>query len=144
LEQAKSKHDTVLEVALLAEAPKQFECFERARLKREKSKAKWQREEIDSRVADVKLKAGELRRQYNPELIRINTILDRKYASQPLRLRCPVCGEGDKGNKMNGKPWCFKCNSSLESPNLSHKRFPSPKVLPKTKRFDVTFRRLDE
>ncbi|GAH68856.1 unnamed protein product, partial [marine sediment metagenome] len=28
-------------------------------------------------------------------------------------LVCPVCGEGDEGNRMNGKPWCMKCNAPL-------------------------------
>ena len=35
--------------------------------------------------------------------------------NESKRLHCPVCGEGDKGNKMNGKPWCFKCNVPLVS-----------------------------
>jgi len=28
-------------------------------------------------------------------------------------IMCPVCGSDDKGNKVNGKPWCLKCNVML-------------------------------
>jgi len=31
------------------------------------------------------------------------------------KLVCPCCGEGDNGNRMNGKPWCIKCNVALAS-----------------------------
>lgn len=135
-----------LEAALLAEAPKQWEHFQRNRLKRAKGKAKWQREidEIDGKVADVKARTEELRRQYNPELMRINANLERKLGVPVGGLRCPKCGEPDRHNKMNGKPWCMKCNIALESPFLVKKHSPDVKVLPKAKRLDVTFRRLDE
>lgn len=28
-------------------------------------------------------------------------------------LRCPECGDVDHHNRMNGKPWCMKCNCVL-------------------------------
>jgi len=31
------------------------------------------------------------------------------------KLTCPKCKENDKGNKLNGCPWCIKCNIPLES-----------------------------
>ena len=134
-----------LETALLAEAPKQWERVQRNKLKRQKGKAKWQREidEIDGKVADVKARAEELRRQYDPELMRITANLDSKNGMS-LGLQCSKCHEPDRGNKMNGKPWCMKCNVALESPFLVKKRLPDMKLLPKTKRLDVTFRGLDE
>jgi formylmethanofuran dehydrogenase subunit E len=129
---------------LLAEAPKQFEHFQRNRQKRERGKQRWQREidEIDDKVYDA-IKTEELRRQHNPELIRINSLLERKVTSVG-GLRCPKCGEPDRENKMNGKPWCVKCNVALESPFLVKKRLLEVKVLPKSKRLDLTFRGLNE
>jgi len=134
-----------LEAALLAEAPKQWKRFQKNKLKREKGKAKWQREidEIDGKVADAKAHVEELRRQYDPELMRINANLGRKYGVSG-GLKCPVCGEENHGNVMNGKPWCMKDNVALESPFLVKKHLLDVKVLPKQKRLDVTFRGLDE
>ena len=138
--------NSVLEVALLAEAPEQWKHFQEKRLKRQKGKAKWQREidEIEGKVADVKVRVEELRRQYDPELMRITANLDRKMDTPVGGLRCPKCGEPDKHNKMNGKPWCIKCNVALESPFQVKKRLPDMKALPKSKRLDVTFKGLDE
>jgi len=138
--------ESVLEVALLAEAPKQWDRFQKNRVKREKGKPKWQREieEIDGKVADAKARAEELRRQYDPELMKITANLERKLDASVGGLRCSKCGEPDRGNKMNGKPWCLKDNVALESPFLVKKRLPDVKMLPKTKRVDVTFRGLNE
>jgi len=134
-----------LEVALLAEAPKQWERFQQSKLKRSKGKAKWQREieEIDSRVADAKARAEGLRRQYDPELMRITANLERKMGVTG-GLRCPKCGGIDRHNRKDGKPWCMNCNVVLESPFLVKKRSPNVKVLSKTKRLNVTFRGLNE
>ena len=144
--QVESKRNSVLEVALLAEAPLQFEHFQRNKLKQAKGKAKWQREieKIDDRVADASTQAEGFRRQYDPELMRISANLDRKMGSPSGVLRCPKCGEPDMHNTMNGKAWCIKCNVPLESPNSAKKHFPNMKVLPRTKRLDVTFRGLGE
>lgn len=138
----KDVNKSVLEAAALAEAPKQWERFQKNRTKRLKGLPKWKREleEIDSKIADARVKAEELRRQYDPELMRINANLERKLGVAE-GLRCVKCGEPDRGNKMNGKSWCMKCNIALESPSLVKKRFPDVKVLPKSKRLDVTFRR---
>ncbi len=144
--QADSKPNLILEAALLAQAPKQWKRFQEKRLKRQKGKAKWQREieEMDSKVADAKTQAEELRRQYDPELMRININLERKLGSVVGGLRCPKCGDSDMHNRMDNKPWCMKCNVALESPFLVKKRLPDVKVLPKSKRLDVTFKGLNE
>ena len=138
--------NSVLEVALLAEAPEQWERFQQNKAKRVKGLPKWKREleDIDGKVADAWANAEELRRQYDPELMRINANLDRKMDTPVGGLRCPKCGEPDKHNKMNGKPWCIKCNVALESPFQVKKRLPDMKALPKSKRLDVTFKGLDE
>jgi len=135
-----------LEAALLAEAPKQWARFQKNRVKRVKGKSKWQREldEINDKVADVKAKAEELRRQYDPELMRITANLERKIRSPVEGLRCPKCGEPDRNNRMNGKPWCMKCNVALELSFLATQRLPNVKAMPRTKRLDVTFKWLNE
>ena len=128
--------NSVLEVALLAEAPKQWNRFQKNRTKRIKGLPKWKRdlEEIDSRVADAKAKAEELRRRYDPELMQIQANLDRKIGVQSIGLHCSRCGEPDRQNRINGKPWCGKCNKSFVD---------QPKTIPRTKRLDVTFRGLE-
>ena len=139
--------ESVLEVALLAEAPEQWKHFQRSRLKRLKGLPKWKRdlEEMDSRVIDAETKFEEFNRQYDPELMRINSNLERKIDSSiGGGLRCPTCDESDRHNRMNDEPWCLKCNVALESPFLVKKRLPDVKMLPKTKRLDVTFRGLNE
>lgn len=134
-----------LEAALIAEAPKQWKRFQWNRAKKQKGKAKWQREieEIDGKVADAKARAEMLRRQYDPELMRIEANLDRKIGTPAGALRCPKCGDPDRQNRVGDKPWCMKCNVALESSSLVKKRLPDVKALPKSKRLDVTFRRLD-
>ena len=137
--------ESVLEATLLAEAPKQWTHFQHNKTKRQKGKTKWQREidEIDGKVADAKAQTEELHRRYDPELMRINANLGRKYGVSG-GLKCPVCGEENHGNMMNGKPWCMKDNVALESPFQVKKRLPDMKALPKSKRLDVTFKGLDE
>jgi altronate dehydratase len=48
----------------------------------------------------------------DPALQEINRHF-REQTKTTTLLICPICGESDKGNKMNGKPWCFKCNTVL-------------------------------
>lgn len=82
-------------------------------------KAKWQR-----RIEDVKVRAEEARRM--AEQLRLENLLNLPYylrsgfsgrSIQGMKgLICPVCGRSDQEcghNKMNGKPWCFKCKAPL-------------------------------
>lgn len=114
---------------MLAEAPKQWERFQKNRLKRIKGLPKWKRElaEIDSRVADAMAKADELRGQYDPELMRIQANLDRKVGVSSS-LSCPKCHDTDHGNKMNGKPWCMKDNIPLIPKNKIGKWVGFPQI----------------
>jgi cytochrome c len=134
-----------LEAALLAEAPRQWQHFQRDRSRRQRGKPKWQRDvdDINGQAAGVKARAEEMRRQHDPMLMRITANLERK-AGVTSGLHCPKCHDPDMGNKMNGKPWCLKCNVPLESPFLVKKSLPDVKLLPKSKRLDVTFRGLNE
>lgn len=140
-----------LEVALLAEAPKQWKRFQLKQAKLDKGKPKWQREislkitnsecQRDStlvKAQKIREEGEALRRQYDPELVRINANLSMKIGNTST-LHCPKCHESDRGNKINGKPWCMKCNVSLESRFLAKKLLPHIKVLPKTKKLNVTF-----
>ena len=41
--------------------------------------------------------------------------VERKPGGMTIpKLICPKCGESDRGNRMNGKPWCFRCNVALK------------------------------
>jgi len=69
--------------------------------------------------------------------------IDEKYAKNILMsitpdLKCPKCGDRFRGNTLNGKPWCFKCNMELTKggkppPKTSKDKYPK----------DVTFKPLD-
>jgi len=125
------------------EIPNQVRQAQDRQEKLRRGKSKWQRD-LEDVVEEAKQQADELRREYDPELRRINRLFMEKAVRSDGALVCPVCGGSDHGNKMDGKPWCFKCNSPLESAKTANKRFPSVKVLPKSKRLETTFRRLDE
>lgn len=60
----------------------------------------------------------------------------------PSKLVCPSCGANDRGNTLNGKPWCFKCNSPLV-PKDKVKNWVSVKQLPKTLKDEFKRRGLD-
>lgn len=124
---------SVLEAALLAEAPKQWESFKHRRQKVEKSKVKWQQEidNLDKKVAGMK-------RQHDSELLRINELFEKKM-NITVGLCCPECGEPDRGNKLNNKAWCMKCNVPLVvrgTPKYSRGN-PTIKSLPKGLRSEV-------
>jgi len=90
--------------SLEAEIPRQVTGFQKRREKLDKGKAKWQRD-FDGALA----KAETLRREYDPCLREIQEKFNRKLGV----IEVNGFGEGDKGNKMNGKPWCFKCKTPL-------------------------------
>ena len=114
-------------------------------LKRNYNKAKWQRdlEDVDRRMEDVRAKAKELRQEYmmDPHLREIQSKLMRKLdiVKGDKGLVCPACGEDDKNNRMNGQPWCFKCNSPLVSKDKIKmwKKLPTVKVAPKDLREEL-------
>jgi len=47
----------------------------------------------------------------DPAMREITENLKRKHSAGGLI--CPVCGGREEGNRMNGKPWCMKCNAPL-------------------------------
>jgi hypothetical protein len=63
----------------------------------------------------------------------------REKAAALSDLVCPACGDGDRGNRMNGKPYCFKCQvylvekskvkSWIPIKEVKHKRFGLPEQL---------------
>jgi hypothetical protein len=64
---------------------------------------------VEKRQSEIKETAEELRRLNNPILRRA---MENLKVSK-VDLVCPICGEGDKGNRMNGKPWCSMCKVQL-------------------------------
>ena len=73
------------------------------------------REEIEVTVEETRRHADRTRREamimLNPHMREITA--NFKIKGGPSGLVCPVCGEGDHGNRMNGKAWCVKCNVPL-------------------------------
>lgn len=80
---------------------------------------------MEEKKAESQRRAETLRRLYNPLLRRVT---ERNRAIS--KLVCPTCGKGDKGNRMDQKPWCFNCNVPLVKPNQV-KRWMKVKVLKK-------------
>ena len=121
--------------SLEQQIPKQIAGVQKREEKLRKGKAKWQRdlEDVDRRVREARAKADELRREYDPLLREIQDKLLRKLdvVKGEDSLVCPKCGEGNKGNKMDGKLWCFKCNVPFVPKGQVEKwlRLPKTKVL---------------
>jgi len=72
-----------------------------------------QRREIEEKEKKAKLYADRIRREaelmQNEHAREITENLRRLYKPES-DLVCPQCGETDsRGNRMNGKPFCFKC-----------------------------------
>jgi len=73
-----------------------------------------QRREIEEKVAEARLHADRVREEMrvmsDPHLREITEAMRARHRTDG-GLVCPGCGETDShGNKMNGKPYCFKCN----------------------------------
>jgi len=69
--------------------------------------------------------------------------IDEKYAKNILMsitpgLKCPKCGDPFRGNTLNGKPWCFKCNMELTKGGK-----PPPRIIKDKYPKNVTFKPLD-
>lgn len=68
-----------------------------------------QRAKIEAENADLRRMAEDTRRQASilssAPMREITKNFKRKYGSSGLI--CPACGEGDHGNKMNGRPVCL-------------------------------------
>lgn len=92
-----------------ASAKRMLERHRAMQMKAIHGKPKWQQD-----LADTMRKVDALRYKYvtDPHLREIEQKL---LAKAPILsdLVCPACGEGNKGNRMNGKPWCMKCNVPL-------------------------------
>ena len=112
----------------LKSVPKQDVEEELKRLQRVKEEAQRSVEEakrqaenikrrIEKRRGEITETAEELRRLNNPLLQRAM----KNFEVSKVDLVCPICGEGDKGNRMNEKPWCVNCNTQLIKYKLAEK-----------------------
>ncbi|MCJ7634208.1 hypothetical protein MUP77_17695 [Candidatus Bathyarchaeota archaeon] len=91
-------------------AKRMLEKHRATMVKRRHGKSKWQ-----NKLDEIDDKMTQLRREHvldNPHLKEIEQKIVGK-ATVASDMICPSCGDGDKGNKINGKPWCFKCNTTL-------------------------------
>ena len=68
-------------------------------------------EKHEEYMRQAELAKQQARFMINPHMREITETLRKKHDS--VGLVCPVCGGGDEGNRMNGKPWCMKCNAPL-------------------------------
>lgn len=78
-----------------------------------------QHKEIEEKVEEAKRHADQIRRQVeimsNPQAREITESL-HKLHSVESNVVCPQCGETDShGNKSNGKPFCWKCQTVMIS-----------------------------
>ena len=102
------KRKKELEAALLAQLPN---ASKREKIRaRQKKSVSWEDGLIDRRLEEYRMLHAEH-----------STFLEQQFAGFMTRqveayqsvLMCPVCGDGDRHNTLNGKPWCLKCNSPL-------------------------------
>lgn len=99
------------------------------------------RSHLQQDIGEIEKKASELRQRYmmDPALRDIDKkFRERLEIEDFVQLHCPTCGDSDKGNKMNGKPWCFKCNVMLVPKGKVSKWFKGTvKVVKKSLRDDL-------
>lgn len=84
-----------------------------------------QRQKIEDKFKDARLHAERVRREAeimsNPHAREITENLLRVH-SKGGGMVCPQCGETNShGNRMNGKPFCFKCNLVMISKEKAEK-----------------------
>jgi len=101
-----------------------------------------QRREIEEKVEGARLRADRVREEArimsDPHLREITENL-RKLHSVESGVVCPQCGETNShGNKMNGKPFCFKCQLLMISKEKAEKW-----VKPQPKPKSYTFKDVD-
>jgi len=70
--------------------------------------------EVEERIRQARFQREEMRIRGDPHLREITESLRRAHAAGS-GLVCPSCGDGDHGNRMGKRPWCFKCNLPLMS-----------------------------
>lgn len=114
---------------LRVEAPKQARKIHdrREKLKKTKSHHEQELEKLAEEYSE--------RYMLDPALREISSKLTQRVGMQTTsKLVCPVCGDSDKGNRMNGVPWCLKCKSPLVLKKKlgQWKKATAVKVLPKT------------
>ena len=77
-----------------------------------------ERAKIESEVEGAKRHAERVREEArimsDPAIREITENLRRMHSADG-GLVCPKCGGTNHGNRMNGKPWCPKCNLPLMS-----------------------------
>ena len=101
-----------LEKELLVQAPLEWNRFQANKKKKSRGKSKFQQtmEDAERRVDELRQKY----RMHSPTLRDIEQKYNQKFpAINTSKLICPQCNGNDKGNVMNGKPYCFKCNIAL-------------------------------
>jgi ribosomal protein L37AE/L43A len=79
--------------------------------------------EMDALIRKINLDQAKL----DPQLRDIETKI---FAKEIIDFKCPNCGDSTRGNRMNGVPWCFKCNQSVKS-NMKSRRGPTIRVVSK-------------
>jgi len=49
-----------------------------------------------------------LLREIEDKYVKLNPVVSLTH------LACPKCGVGNSNSTLNGRPWCFKCNTALK------------------------------
>jgi len=136
-----------LEEALLKQIPKDFSSKFSSHwvdeVKEEKTRAELVAAEARMRGAEnfeSKLPSQGL---IENALFQAQARYNARLPTVPTDLVCPVCGEPDRGNKMNGKPWCFKCSTLLIPRDKLDKWKKSPRIKVADKSLRRELRRLN-
>lgn len=86
---------------------------------------------VDQQISEMlHIKGNQQRRekwQEEDALVELN----EKFARGIVKpLKCPKCGEPDRGNVVNGEPYCIKCMVPLESESSNTKKPKKPRYKP--------------
>lgn len=129
--------------SLEREIPREAHRAENVKDKHNRTKSHWQKQ-----LAEATTKSEKLKHKYllDPALREIqHKFMESVEVEKGSKsLVCPVCGSGDMGNRMNGKPWCFKCNSPLSKDKMARQlKSLRTRVLPKRLKDEFKRRGLD-
>ena len=106
-------------------------CKAKAELERLRKRAERLKRKVKSshqkEMAELQAKIRKYEFRLDPALRKIQRKLEEKL-TVTSKMVCPNCGDPDRGNKVNGKPWCFKCNTILVAKDKLQKWLKLPKV----------------
>lgn len=132
---------TQLEEELKKAAAQEWRKVQAFQAKQERSKSSLQKE-----IGDVRDKVESLKRSFyfhDPALRELNDSITNRLREEAVstskKMVCLECGDIDHGNRMNGQPWCMKCQLPLIPKEKADKWVKQPRFTVPKKTKNPTF-----